>query len=265
MAAADATTDLRVGALVFDNDYRHPVVLAKEIATLDVLSGGRLELGLGAGWMRTDYEQSGIPYDPPGVRIDRMEEAHRRPQGPVRRRRRSRFEGEHYQITELDGLPKPVQRPHPPFLIGGGGEAGAVASPAREADIVGINPAICASGAVDADAGARRGAAEAPTRSWRGSEAAAGDRFDDIELNMLVLRRPSSPTTAQGTAEMMAPRSALEPERGRRAYPHAWSARSSRSATTSGAAGALGRLLLRRPGRTPSTPMAPVVAALAGT
>ena len=75
MAAADATTTLRVGALVFDNDYRHPLVLAKEAATLDLLSGGRLELSLGAGWMRTDYEQSGIGYDPPAVRVDRFEEA----------------------------------------------------------------------------------------------------------------------------------------------------------------------------------------------
>src|SRR5690349_3086874 len=75
MAAAAATRTLRVGALVFDNDYRHPVVLAKEAATLDVLSGGRLELGLGAGWLTTDYEQSGIPRDPGGVRIERMAEA----------------------------------------------------------------------------------------------------------------------------------------------------------------------------------------------
>src|SRR5580658_6426148 len=74
MAAADATTVLRIGALVHDNDYKHPVVLAKELATLDVLSGGRLEIGLGAGWMRTDYEESGIEYDPPAVRVDRFEE-----------------------------------------------------------------------------------------------------------------------------------------------------------------------------------------------
>src|SRR3954451_2174706 len=74
MAAADATTDLRVGALVFDNDYKHPVVLAKEIATIDVLSGGRVEFGLGAGWMNSDYEQSGIQHDRAGIRIDRMEE-----------------------------------------------------------------------------------------------------------------------------------------------------------------------------------------------
>src|SRR5262245_24684014 len=75
MAAADATEHLRVGALVWDNDYRHPLVLAKELATLDVLSEGRVDIGLGAGWMRSDYDQAGLPYDPPGVRIDRFVEA----------------------------------------------------------------------------------------------------------------------------------------------------------------------------------------------
>ena len=107
MAAADATIDLRVGALVFDNDYKHPVVLAKEMATIDVLSGGRVEFGLGAGWMNTDYEQSGIPKDRDGVRIARMAEALEVikglwAEGPFS------FAGEHYTITDLDGLPKPA-------------------------------------------------------------------------------------------------------------------------------------------------------------
>src|SRR4029079_8597698 len=115
MAAADATTDLRVGALVFDNDYKHPVVLAKEMATIDVLSGGRVEFGLGAGWMNTDYEQSGIPKERDGVRIARMVEALEvfkglGGEGPCS------YEGKHYTISELDGLPKPVQKPHPPIL-----------------------------------------------------------------------------------------------------------------------------------------------------
>src|SRR3974390_268309 len=74
MAAADATTTLRVGTLVFDNDYKHPVVLAKEAATLDVLSGGRLEFGIGAGWMTSDYDQAGMVYDAPGERIARLKE-----------------------------------------------------------------------------------------------------------------------------------------------------------------------------------------------
>src|SRR5258706_15387933 len=75
VAAADATSTLRVGSLVFDNDFRHPVMLAKEAATLDVLSGGRLELGLGAGWMKPEYERAGIPFERASIRIERMEEA----------------------------------------------------------------------------------------------------------------------------------------------------------------------------------------------
>ena len=104
--AAEATTTLRVGALVFDNDYRHPVVLAKEAATLDLVSGGRLELGLGAGWMRTDYEQSGIAYDEPGVRVDRLEEALH-----IYRslwRGETSFTGTHYRIDGAVGLPAPT-------------------------------------------------------------------------------------------------------------------------------------------------------------
>ena len=105
-SAADATTTLRLGALVFDNDYKHPVVLAKELATMDVLSDGRVEIGLGAGWMVSDYEQSGIPYDPPGVRIDRFVEGLAVIKGALGPEPFS-FAGEHYTITDYDGLPKP--------------------------------------------------------------------------------------------------------------------------------------------------------------
>ncbi len=110
MAAADATTELNVGALVFDNDYKHPVVLAKEIATIDILSGGRVELGIGAGWMTTDYEQSGIPYDRAGVRVDRMVEGIAVMKGLFADGPFS-FEGEHYTIT---GPRRPAQAAHPP-------------------------------------------------------------------------------------------------------------------------------------------------------
>src|SRR5260370_721395 len=120
MAAANATSKLRVGTLVLDNDYRHPVVLAKEAATLDLLCEGRLELGLGAGWMATDYERSGIPCDSVGVRIDRMEEALAILKGLFADGPFS-FSGKHYRIRELEGQPKPIQKPHPPFIIGGGG------------------------------------------------------------------------------------------------------------------------------------------------
>ncbi len=181
-AAAAATTDLRVGSLVFDNDYRHPVLLAKEIASLDVLSGGRVEFGLGAGWMNSDYDQSGIPHDRAGVRIDRLEEAITVIKGLFAEGPTS-FSGEHYTVTGLDGLPKPVQQPHPPFLIGGGAPR-VLRLAGREADIVGVNPAI-RSGNVDEDAG-RDMAPDITDRKLEWVREGAGDRFDDIELNMLV-------------------------------------------------------------------------------
>ena len=215
MAAADATTDLRVGTLVFDNDYKHPVVLAKEVATIDVLSGGRVELGLGAGWMNTDYEQSGIPKDSAKVRVDRMEEAITVLKGCFGDEAFS-YEGEHYRITGYDGHPKPAQRPHPPLLIGGGGKR-VLSIAAREAQIVGINPAL-RTGNVDAEA-ARDGLAEVTDQKLEWVREAAGPRFDDIELNMLVLAAVVTDDRA-GTAEMMAPLFGLTPD-ALESYPHA--------------------------------------------
>jgi probable F420-dependent oxidoreductase len=214
-AAAAATTRLRVGALVFDNDYRHPVVLAKEAATLDVLSGGRLELGLGAGWMNSDYEQSGIPHDRAGVRIDRMSEGIAVLKGLFGPGPFS-YEGEHYRITGLDGLPKPVQRPGPPLLIGGGAKR-VLSIAGREADIVGINPAIV-SGNVDADA-ARNGAAAETDQKVAWVREAAGDRFDDLELNMLVFAVVVT-DDREATVAQMAPLFGLDPA-GLDDYPHA--------------------------------------------
>jgi probable F420-dependent oxidoreductase len=182
MAAADATTTLRVGALVFGNDYRHPVVLAKEAATLDVLSGGRFEFGLGAGWMTSDYAQAGMPLERPGVRIDRMVEALE-----VITRLWSdepcSFRGEHYTVEGLDGLPKPVQSPRPPILIGGGGPR-VLGVAARWADIVGINFALT-KGVIDASAGPN-GTAESTDEKIGWVRDAAGPRFDAIELQVRV-------------------------------------------------------------------------------
>jgi len=135
--AAAVTSTLRIGALVFDNDYKHPLVLAKELATQDVLSGGRVEIGLGAGWMESDYRAAGMPYDRAGVRIDRFEEAIAVIKGAMADGPFS-FAGEHYAITDYDGRPTPVQRPHPPLLIGGGGTR-VLTIAARQAEIVGIN------------------------------------------------------------------------------------------------------------------------------
>jgi probable F420-dependent oxidoreductase len=216
MAAADATTDLRVGALVLDNDYKHPVVLAKEIATLDVLSGGRVDFGIGAGWMTTDYEQSGIPLDPPKIRVDPMEEGIAVYKGLFSGEPFS-YQGEHYEIAGLAGTPKPIQQPHPPLLIGGGGRR-VLSIAAREADIVGINPNM-KSGVVGPDAAADA-TAEATDRKVGWVRAAAGDRFDDIDLSMLVFAAITTDDRA-GTAEMMAGVFGITPEE-MADVPHAW-------------------------------------------
>jgi probable F420-dependent oxidoreductase len=207
MAAADATTDLRIGSLVLDNDFKHPVVLAKEAASIDVLSGGRLELGLGAGWMNTDYEQSGIPKDAAGVRVDRMEEAVAVLKGLFADGPFS-FEGDHYRITGLEGLPKPVQRPHPPIILGGGGRR-MLSIAAREAQIVGINPAL-KSGNVDVET-AQDATAEATDRKLGWVREAAGARFDEIELNCLILATMPG-DDYDGTLAMMANIFGLSPE-----------------------------------------------------
>ena len=214
MAAADATTELRIGALVFDNDYKHPVVLAKELATMDVLSGGRVEVGLGAGWMKSDYDQSGIAYDAPGVRVSRMEEGIAIIKGCFAPGPYS-FEGEHYSITGYDGLPKPTQTP-PPFLIGGGARR-VLSIAAREAQIVGINPSIH-SGQVDA-AAAQNGAAEETDKKLGWVKEAAGERYADLEINLLQFAAILT-DDREGTAAMMAPLFGLPPEE-LATYPHA--------------------------------------------
>ena len=114
MAAAHTTT-LRVGSLVFDNDYKHPAILAKEAATIDLLCDGRFEFGIGAGWMRTDYDQLGLPYDPPAVRVDRFEEALHVVKQCFTGEQFT-YHGEHYRITDYASWPKPVQQPGPPIL-----------------------------------------------------------------------------------------------------------------------------------------------------
>jgi probable F420-dependent oxidoreductase len=181
-AAADATSGLRVGSLVFDIDYRHPVVLAKEIATLDFLSEGRVEFGLGAGWLTSDYEQSGIVCDPPGVRVERMTEGLTIMKS-LWETGTATFEGAHYRVTGAVGQPMPVQRPHPPVIIGGGSRR-VLGIAGREADIVGLNPRLTA-GHVGAEAIATTSAEHYDERlAW--VKEAAGDRFGDLELQCLT-------------------------------------------------------------------------------
>ena len=181
MAAAMATTTLRVGGFVFDNDFRHPVALAKAAASIDVLSDGRLELGIGAGWLKEEYDQTGIPFDPAGVRIERMTEAVHLIKRMFAEEHPVSFAGRHYTVTDLICPPHPVQQPHPPFLIGGGSKR-VLSVAAREADIVGITTRARPDGSKDtADLTT---AATAEKIGW--IRDAAGDRFPEIELNLVV-------------------------------------------------------------------------------
>ncbi len=180
--AAAVTSTLRIGPLVLGNDYKHPVVLAREMATLDMLSEGRLELGIGAGWMTADYDKAGLPLDRAGVRIARLAESIAILKGlfapgPFT------FEGEHYQVRDLDGAPKPVQQPMP-FLIGGGGPK-ILALAAREAQIVGVN-ANLRSGVGESPESVASLTAAATDQKLEWLRAAAGDRFDDLEIQTLV-------------------------------------------------------------------------------
>jgi probable F420-dependent oxidoreductase len=177
---AAATSDLRIAAFVHNNDLRHPAVLAQDLASLDVLSGGRLDVAIGAGWNRAEYDAIGLPFDATPVRQARLAEAISvlkgcfadTPEGGFS------FAGEHYTISGLDAQPKPTQRPHPPFLIGGGGRR-TLELAAHEADIVGLAPRILPGQRSDPTSLTVEATAE--KIAW--VRAAAGDRFDDLELN----------------------------------------------------------------------------------
>jgi len=188
---AAATKTLRVGSLVICNDYRHPVVLAKEVATLDVLSGGRFELGLGAGFSRPEYEAAGLPYDPPGVRVGRFAEALQVFKGLFDAGAFT-FSGRFYTVTKVDSFPKPVQRPHPPILVGASGRR-MLSIAAREANIIGIQTAAPGNPLAISNRSAGRRVGSDPSGllaesigekiGWIRHEA--GSRFDAIELSIV--------------------------------------------------------------------------------
>jgi probable F420-dependent oxidoreductase len=198
--AAEATASLRIGTLVLGNDYKHPAVVAKEFATLDVLSDGRVEAGIGAGWMRVDYEALGLEYDPPGLRIDRLEEGLAVMKGAWGPEPFS-FAGKYYRITDYDGLPKPVQQPHPPILVGGGGRK-VLTLAAREADIIGFTPAARA-GEITTEQ-ARETLPATWTQKFDWVRETAGDRFDDLELQIRYFFAAIS-DDRRGLAEAAAP------------------------------------------------------------
>ena len=180
VATADVTSRLRIGSFVFDNDYRNPVMLAKEAATVDLLSDGRLELGLGAGWNTRDYAQLGIAYDPPKMRVDRFAEA----LALTKRlwtERSVDHDGAYYRVRGATVLPRPVQRPHPPIMVGGGGPR-MLRIAAREADIVALAPQVNARGGPRPRTVGLGSAAERIARL----RAVAGGRLERIELNVIV-------------------------------------------------------------------------------
>jgi probable F420-dependent oxidoreductase len=181
-AVAAATTRLRVGTLVLSNDFRNPAVLAKELATLDVLSGGRLEIGLGAGFLRRDYDAAGIRFDPPGDRVGRLEESLQVLRGlfgaaPLT------HHGVHYRLDELDSFPKPVQRPHPPLHVAAA-RPRMLAIAGRQADIVNLQGVSTAGGVMSEDPAGR--SPDAVARRIERIRAAASERFADIELSTVV-------------------------------------------------------------------------------
>jgi len=211
-AAAAVTTRLRVGSLVYDVDYRHPVVLAKAAATTHLLSGGRHEFGIGAGWMETDYVEAGIAYERPGVRISRLEEALQIIRSMWTKEKTS-FDGEHYRIRDIARAVELPAGEAPAILIGGGGKR-VLSVAGRHADIVGINPSL-PEGKITKDS-ARELSPEnvrEKVRWVRDAAERAGRDLDALELNSLAfvvgisddvsgLRRALAGNTGMSEAEV---------------------------------------------------------------
>ncbi len=205
MAAAAATDTLKVGTLVAGNDFRNPVVLAKEAATIDLLSDGRFVLGIGAGWLNSDYRAAGIEQADARTRIARLAETVKICRG-IWTGEPFSFDGEHYRISELTGYPKPTSSV--PLLIGGGGKE-ILSLAAREADIVGVNPKIVAR-AVNPRSMATAAADAVDERIGWIKEAADG-RMDDIELQLQVFVTVVT-DDRQAVAEKLAPALGLPTE-----------------------------------------------------
>jgi probable F420-dependent oxidoreductase len=204
VAAAQATTTLRVGTFVLDNDFRHPAAMAKEAATVDVLTEGRLELGIGAGWNPVDYERTGLTFEPAGTRVARLEEAVEIlakffEGGQVN------FSGRYYQVHDLEAEPRPVQRPRPPILIGAAGRR-MLTLAARHADILNFpdRPSVGVSTAGNPGLGLSMDQQMAIVREQ------AGSRYAQLEISALTIPRLVS--DIQGTIEGLARQMRTTPE-----------------------------------------------------
>jgi probable F420-dependent oxidoreductase len=210
ITAAEATKHLRVGTNVLNNDLRHPILVAREAATVDLLMDGRLQLGLGAGSIRSEYDQAGLDFDPGGTRVERLAEAVTIIKGLLKGEQVT-FSGRHYRVTGHTIAPLPVQKPHPPILIGGNGMR-LLALAAREADIVGLSGLTF-----------RQGGAIPPDQSgWRVSgiderirrirEIAGDERYARLELNALVQRVVVTDDRSRAAAELTSRWSRLTPD-----------------------------------------------------
>lgn len=204
--AAAATERLRIGSYVFNAALRHPAVLAQDLATLDRLSGGRVGLGIGAGWNRAEHDAIGLPFPSPGPRIARLAEAIAVLKGCFGPRAFD-FRGEYYTVTGYDAQPKPLQHPHPPFFVGGGSRR-VLELAAREADAIGLSPRMMRtpSGEPAPDPRSLTAAATEEKIGW--IRAAAGPRFADLELNTFTVYGPvvitnDAKAEAAGRAEVM--------------------------------------------------------------
>jgi probable F420-dependent oxidoreductase len=205
--AAEATTTLRVGTLVLDNDFRHPVLVAKEAATLDILTEGRFEFGIGAGWMTTDYEQSGIPMDVPSVRIRRLDESLEIMRA-MWRDGTATFSGEHYDVRDVVGGPAPVTPGGPPIVIGGGSKH-ILTLAGRHAKVVSIVPSLAA-GHIGREVAAES-VVEKYTERVRWAREAAGERAGELELQCWTVAVQVVPN-ANEIFEAMAPMFDLTPD-----------------------------------------------------
>ncbi|MSO39988.1 MAG: TIGR03621 family F420-dependent LLM class oxidoreductase [Ilumatobacteraceae bacterium] len=205
--AAEATSTIKVGCRVLCVDYRNPVMLAKEVATLDFFSEGRLELGLGAGWLQGEYEAVGIPFDRAGVRLDRFEEV-------IGLLRASFVEGElnidttHVHAVGFEAVPKPFTKAGPPIMIGGGAQR-ILTIAGREADIVSLN-FNNSSGKLGAE-GIGSSTAELTDKKIQWIRDGAGDRFEQIEIEIAAYFTVVTPDGA-GTRAKMAPMFGMTPE-----------------------------------------------------
>lgn len=195
-AVADATSTLRITQTVLAQDFRNPAVLAKELATLDVLSQGRLQVGLGAGWLQQEYADASIPFERASVRIQRLEETAQILKGLFSGESFS-FQGEHYRINGLTGAPMPTQQPGPPIMIGGGGRK-LLSVAGRQADIVQLMPSNPGGRSL---LDASQFSADAIEEKLGWVRDAAGDRFDQIELSAQILECAITDDPAQHVAD----------------------------------------------------------------